>query len=429
MTTQTEAKFNYDELIKLDKGLVHSWIYTHPGIFEEEMEKIFHRGWVYIGHTSEIPNPGDYCQKWVGRESVIMCRDEDGQVHVFMNRCRHRANTVCQFEQGNANFFRCAYHGWTYRNNGQLVGVPFDTAYGDSFNKDDLGLTSLPRMEIYQGFVWGSLSPTGISLDDHMGEPAKRMLDLYCDASPEGEIELRHGVHKVVYYANWKFQGGDGYHPGFTHQASMQAMRAKRVGRSANRAFSGQGATQTSLNPASLSRDLGHGHYMLDSRGGRGHTLPDTPEYAAYRDALVQRLGEEYAAEVIRTNGDPHMVMMPNVHIVGPHVRVLRPLAADATEIYFYVAFRKGAPREMNIERLRAEEAFWGPAGGGNPDDVDMFERNQLGMRQEVNPWKLMSRGLERERSEEDGTIIGDMTDETTQRSQLRWWKEVMSQP
>ena len=105
--TITESKFDYADMVKVDEGLIHQWVYAHPDVFEEEMEKIFHRGWVYVGHTSEISEPGDYRLKWIGRNSVILCRDQSNEVHVFMNRCRHRANAVCQFEQGNANYFRC----------------------------------------------------------------------------------------------------------------------------------------------------------------------------------------------------------------------------------------------------------------------------------------------------------------------------------
>jgi hypothetical protein len=80
-----------------------------------------------------------------------------------------------------------------------------------------------------------------------------------------------------------------------------------------------------------------------------------------------------------------------------------------------------------------------GPAGSVNPDDVDMFERNQFGMRQTVNPWKFMGRGMERERIDADlktpeayrmsGTLTGHYADEVTQRAQLRWWAQHLRQP
>ena len=78
-----------------------------------------------------------------------------------MNRCIHRANAVCQVERGNAKIFRCAYHGWTFRNTGELASVTYQDRYDASFRKDENGLRKAPRMAIYRGFVFGSLSPAG----------------------------------------------------------------------------------------------------------------------------------------------------------------------------------------------------------------------------------------------------------------------------
>ena len=151
--TQTRGHIDYPSLVDVVKGVVHSDVYTDPEIFEEEMEKIFHQGWVYVGHDSEIPEPGDYALKPIGRQSIIMCRDDQGQIRLLMNRCMHRANAVCQYDEGNTSFFRCAYHGWTYKNTGELVGMPFsDNAYTADFRKEEHGLTPVPRMEIYRGF-------------------------------------------------------------------------------------------------------------------------------------------------------------------------------------------------------------------------------------------------------------------------------------
>lgn len=93
-----QAKIDYSALVKEDR--VHGSVYTDPSIFEEELDKIFYRGWVYVGHASEIPQPGDFRVTTVGRQSVIMVRDDDGQVQLLMNRCTHRANAVCQVERG-----------------------------------------------------------------------------------------------------------------------------------------------------------------------------------------------------------------------------------------------------------------------------------------------------------------------------------------
>lgn len=213
------TSINYDALVKEDR--VHGRVYTDPAIFEEEMDKIFSRGWVYVGHASEIPRPGDFRCTDIGHQSVIMVRGDDGQVRLLMNRCTHRANAVCQAERGNTSIFRCAYHGWTYRNNGDLASVTYQDRYDESLRKQDYGLREVPRIGIYRGFVFGSLSSVGITLDEHLGDKVKEQLDLFIDLSPEGELDVSAGVHKYGYRANWKLQvenSMDGYHGNFVHQ-------------------------------------------------------------------------------------------------------------------------------------------------------------------------------------------------------------------
>ena len=434
-TTTTGRPVDVRQLLRLEEGLVHSDVYASAAVFDLEIEKIFHKGWVYVAHESEIPNPGDYVRRWIGKQSVIVNRDSDGQMHLFMNRCRHRAVAVCDADHGNTSLFRCAYHGWTYRNTGELVGVPSrEGAYGASFRLQDYPLVS-PRMAVYRGFIWGNLADDGKSLDEHLGVAGKHAIDLFCDASPEGEIILRQGCLKGVIHANWKFQGGDGYHAPFTHQTTFMHVRAKRLGQPVPNFAPGR------MEDGYLSRDLGQGHYCLDRRSaGRGSKLPDAPWAHEYREALIRSHGKERAEYVMRCNGNPHAVFMPNLHLVNvSDVRLIRPLAVDRFEIYFYCAFLKGVPHELNEMRLRDTEDRMGPAGSINPDDVEMFERNQLGMQQMVDPWMVMSRGMEREYIDDDlitpeayrwgGTLAGHMTDEVTQRAQLRWWAQHLSQP
>lgn len=422
-------------LLRLDEGLVHSDVYASPDVFELEMEKIFHNGWVYIGHESEIPDAGDYVVRWIGRQSVILNRDERGKLNLFMNRCRHRAATLCHVERGNTARFRCAYHGWTYGKDGALLGVPLEEgAYGADFDRAKLSLVS-PRMEVYRGFVWGNLSSGGGSLADHLGEAGRKSIDLYCDASPEGEVVIRQGCLKGLIFANWKFQGGDGYHPPFTHQANFAHMRGKREGDMRNPVAAGG-----RMEDGFLCRDLGNGHYCLDLRSaGAGSGLPDTPWAHKYRADMIAAYGEERAEFIMRTRGNPHTVFMPNLHLVNTaDLRIIRPIAVDRFEILFFCGFLKGAPDELNRQRLRDVESRMGPAGCINPDDVEMFERNQAGMNQTLDPWKYMARGMDREHIDSDertpepyrwaDTLAGHYSDEVTQRAQLRWWADRLSQ-
>ena len=97
---------DYEQLVKDDR--VSGRVYYDPAVFEEELAKIWYRDWIYVAHESEIPEPGDYVTRRIGLQPVIVSRDEDGAVHLLLNRCMHRGNTVCQSERGNAHAFRCA---------------------------------------------------------------------------------------------------------------------------------------------------------------------------------------------------------------------------------------------------------------------------------------------------------------------------------
>src|SRR5579885_744932 len=92
---------DYRELVQDDR--VSGRLYYDAAIFDEELEKIWYRDWIYVAHESEIPEPGDYVTRFIGLQPVIVSRDEDRNIHLLLNRCMHRGNTVCQSERGNAH--------------------------------------------------------------------------------------------------------------------------------------------------------------------------------------------------------------------------------------------------------------------------------------------------------------------------------------
>jgi phenylpropionate dioxygenase-like ring-hydroxylating dioxygenase large terminal subunit len=410
---------NYSDLVREDR--VHFRVYTDQQIFEDEMERVFHQGWVFVGHASEIPNSGDYRLAFVGRYPIIMVRGDDGEVRLLSNRCRHRANTVCQIERGNAGFFRCDYHGWVYRNDGKLATVSYPDGYDRSFRKEDYGLIPLPRMANYRGFIFGSIAPTGMSLEDYLGH-AKEQIDLFVDLSPIGEIDVRAGIHKYQYRGNWKLQienSMDGYHPNFVHKTFF-GMMSRRGVKIPTRHFGGSSIAVT--------RDFGHGHVMLDYRecNRQGQVLNVVQGAGDYREKMFARYGETRAKEIINSGGT-HLLVFPNLVMIGVQLRVIRPLAPDHTEVYLYPTLLKGVEPELNEWRLRGHESFFGPAGFGAPDDLEMFERMQLGFQNDLDPWLLLARGMTRERREADGTRVGHVTDEVTQRGIWRESRRVMT--
>jgi len=423
---------DYDALVKEDR--VHLSLYTNPAVFADEMDKIFHRGWVYVGHQGEVPNVGDFRLKRIGLQPVIMVRDQHGAVQLLFNRCRHRGATLCQEGQGNTRSFRCMYHGWTYQLNGDLSGVPGEEAYGDGFKREELGLMKVPRVASYRGFIFGSLSPAGITLEEHLGRAAAE-LDLFVGLSNADDVEVVSGIHKYHYQGNWKLAAEnsmDGYHAPIVHASFGQALMDKIKN---NPSPEQQRAGRDLIGMGGVTKDLGNGHVMLDYKMRIYDSLNNdpmptvravTPEGQEQLAELVRRFGEERAANMLREGGT-HTFIFPNLILIGIQMRVLQPFSADRTEVCLYPTLLKWLAPEVNTIRLRSHEAFFGSASFGGPDDSEIFERVQAGCAVALEPWQLLSRGLHRERHE-DGVIIGDFADEVTQRGIWRQWKKVMTQ-
>ena len=139
MASLESGKVN--ELVDVERGIISREIFVSEEIYRREQEQIFARAWLFVGHESQIPRPGDYFVSSMGEESVILCRDRAGRIHVFLNSCRHRGMRVCRYDDGNTVEFMCPYHGWSYATDGALVGVPFaKDAYGAQLDRSRWGL-------------------------------------------------------------------------------------------------------------------------------------------------------------------------------------------------------------------------------------------------------------------------------------------------
>jgi phenylpropionate dioxygenase-like ring-hydroxylating dioxygenase large terminal subunit len=407
----------WDKLIRADQ--VHGSVYTDEAIFQAELQKIWHRTWVYVGHASEIPKANDFVMKSIGPEPIIMTRDRDGQIHLLHNRCPHRGNRVCVSEKGNARSFTCPYHGWTFSNNGQLRGYPFPSGY-EGVNRDELGLGRVARVASYKGFVFGSFAAEGPTLEEHLGA-AKDSIDMLVMNSPEGEIEITAGFLKHKVKSNWKFvmeNETDGYHPSFVHASIFEV------------AQSGIGSLYSSDSTA-VTRYFGNGHSENDLRpefrrigkplGWFGTSADRLPDYVSRMQAAY---GPEKANEIM-INGTPHVMIFPNLFIAEIQLFVLQPLAANETVQHVTALQFKGAP-DLNRRMRQQTMGSVGPAGFLLADDAEMYERTQLGVQASNPEWLYLGRGKHRERTDDNGHLIGDATDETPSRGMWRHYRSLM---
>jgi 3-phenylpropionate/trans-cinnamate dioxygenase alpha subunit len=207
-----------DQLVDMDQGLISRRIFGDPEVYRLELERIFARCWLMLGHESQVARSGEFFLTRMGDESVIVTRDAGGQIRAVINSCRHRGNQVCRADAGRAHSFICTYHGWTYGLDGKLVGVPgFEDRYHEELDRDRWGLVLVAQVDTYKGLIFGSFDPGAPPLREYLGD-ACWSLDYVLDQRAGG-TELVGGVFKWIINSNWKF-GADNIRATTTTAAS-----------------------------------------------------------------------------------------------------------------------------------------------------------------------------------------------------------------
>ncbi len=408
------------DLVQHDR--VHTSLYTDAAIFEEEMDRIFNNTWVWVAHTSELPEPGSYKTHWVGRQPVIVVRDRKQQVHVLLNRCRHRAATVCEHKKGKANSFMCPYHGWSYALDGSLRGVPHPESYADMLDKGEHPLVNL-RVEEYAGMIFATFKDDIEPLADYLG-PAKKWMDLFMKQGGGYPVKVA-GEHRFRFPGNWKIQlenTTDAYHFPLVHKSFLHSVDKQ---------------TEEMLDfvgGKGFVEDLGNGHSVMVM-------IPDLVDLEAELDKPVPERYLALAAELRAEGHDEQKVrrivravggsgfnlnLFPNIACSMAFFRVLQPISVKETEIHHAVITMEGGPAAANRARLRMHEHFQGPMGFGTPDDSEAWERVQHGAQAGKELWILLNRGLPGEKKTEDG-VAGDVSAETGMRAAYRQWKKLMT--
>ena len=378
---------------------------SDPELYDLEMEHIFGRIWVFLGHESEIPNSGDFITRDMGSDSVLVTRDKSGEVHVLLNLCSHRGMRVSTLDAGNTQIHTCIYHGWAFRPNGAFLGAPVEkeTMYGKMMSKEQLGLKKA-RVTLYGGLIFATWNIDGPSFDEFLGD-AKWYYDILFKRTDKG-MEVLGPPQRFTVRANWKAAGeqsaADGYHTLTLHRWLGEVGNYSKKGEGEG----GGGDLSPEMYGVEISSPHGHALRCIDL-GRKIRRLtgldPDAlsvdeklnalPPAGVTKD-MVEQLKRNLTTEQlqVQTSMPPQVGgIFPNVlfgfvyipqadgTVVGSmtmHAYV--PKGPDKLEFVNWIFAEKDAPQELRDKMLKQTIQLFGTSGMVEQDDSDTWPHMTL---------------------------------------------------
>ncbi|MCW2950991.1 MAG: narAa [Conexibacter sp.] len=353
----------------LESGLLPARVFNDPEVHRLELERLFARSWVYIGHESEIPAPGDYVLRYVAEDPFIFVRDEAGEVRLLFDACRHRGTQICRADKGNTSHFRCPYHGWTYANNGDLVGMPAAREVYGGLDRSQWGLIQAPKLERLHGLYFACLDESAPPLDEFLGD-----MKYYLDMSfgYVGDLEVVGDPHRWILGGNWKTTAensmADDYHVTFLHRSMVQLGLLPDGG---------------DYFKACHHISPGNGHGVSFEFSG-----PDARVNFGYPDDVAAAFGrnglDPQQADLARRCHGGGANVFPNLAILflqlsptlgddAPtaftSLRLWQPHGPDKIEMWNWVLVPKGSSDEFKQQSYRAAMATFSPGGVFEQDD------------------------------------------------------------
>jgi len=348
-------------------------IFNDEELHQAEMEIIFAKQWIFVGHESEIPNKGDYVLRHIGNDPFVLVRTEDGDIKVLFDACPHRGARICRAEKGNSSHFRCIYHGWTFKNDGELVGAPgYNNGYS-GMDKKDWGLIPAPRVENFHGFIFASLAQEGPTLREALGGMAW-YLEMIFTMQKCGMEVLGEPQHWII-NANWKQASenfsGDDYHLLYLHKSTYD-VGVMPV------------PLMENMMGYHVKPGMGHGlSFSIDIESNDPIYWFFPPEIVETFDGLKEMTPEQQrlarGARVVVGTIFPNtsfllLPLSPDPGNVPPTPlftwRVWRPLSPGKLEVINWFFMYKNTPAEFKAQSFRAGVSTFGAAGHFEMDDA-----------------------------------------------------------
>ncbi|WP_231571406.1 aromatic ring-hydroxylating dioxygenase subunit alpha [Gordoniibacillus kamchatkensis] len=358
--------------------------------------------------------------------SVIVSRDDSGNMNAFYNMCTHRGMKLCRADKGNKGRFTCPYHGFTFKNTGELIGVPMQKEiYGGQLDTARLSLHKV-TIGTYKGLIFGTWNETPEPLEQFLGD-FKWYLDL---AVGRAEMEVMGPPQRFVVHSHWKIGSdnfvGDSYHTMVTHGSIAE------LGMVPNATYSKKGYQ--------VYTSHGHGCNI-------GYPNPDFAFPEELRDEYKANLSPEQY-ELLGSLKNLIGTVFPNLSFLVSHtkvkgqlisntsIRLWRPISHDKMEVITWLLVEKRASEDW---KRRSREAFvftFSPSGIFEQDDTEVFTDITAAAAGSL-PFKKnftynYTMGLHREPETDfpgPGTVYADKFSEASQRNFYRYWLDLMSEP
>lgn len=422
--TQQETMDYLNETVRPEEGSIPVYVLGDPSVYELEHKQVFLKTWLFIGHESEIPNKNDFMTRDLAGYSVIITRGSDDTIRGFYNMCTHRGMKLCRADKGNKASFTCPYHGFNFKNNGDLIGAPLQKdIYGGRLDKSKMGLNKI-RIESYKGLLFGTWNEEAESLSEFLGD-FKWYLDILVGRA---EMEVLGAPQRFIVHSNWKIGAdnfvGDSYHTMVTHGSIA------KLGMVPNATYSRKG-------------------YQIYTENGHGLNLgTPNPDFA-----FPEELKEEYQSNLSEEQFNimsnlKNMIgnIFPNLSFLISHtkvkgqlisntsVRLWRPIDVDKMEVITWFLVEKNAPEDW---KRRSRESFvltFSPSGIFEQDDTEVFTditaaaSGPMPMLKELTYNYTM--GMHRNPVTDfagPGVVYDDKFSEANQRNFYRYWLDLMS--
>ncbi len=361
------------------------WIYSDPDIFDKEMERIFcGSSWAYVGLAAELPEPGSFLTTNIGDRPVVICRNREGDLRGFVNRCAHRGVKFCRHRSGQTNRFTCPYHQWTYDLNGDLKGVPFMRGVNGQggmpadFDPAANGLQQL-KVIAHNGVLFASFDLDMTDFTSYLGESNRYYFERVFDGR---ELRLL-GHSRQLIRGNWKLMFEnikDPYHASLLHVflVTFGLFRADQQ--------------------AQVKMDASGGHGLLISRKGEQKASEATQDIANLREdfklkdpRLLDPVKEfKDSATVVMQTLWPNLIIQQQSNTIA--MRQVQPRDPSSFILAWTFFGYADDDEAMTTRRLR-QANLMSASGLVSCDDSEVIKLAQDGINSDVDGHALLEMG------------------------------------